>query len=279
MNAWQRNGNFSERDLPAVFTPPRDDLALRPRLLHTPRDTVIGGETATQLATRQACAVTLVVLCAVGVIGGFVIGSYNVASSVLGSSELHECPAQPVDFGAIKAGYLNESAAVRCNFGYGVSEQPQVSLDLRCRLIYQKCVTLKAQTTMDDPVEQCDSEYAFTVEKDEEMQLLARHDKEQLLKDAWAASRRVTTGVCIRKDLLRPSRLYGQHRSLPITGGSPMVVQSERGRPSTAAASVVLTMGGVAALVCGGVARARGGGAGIRVGREPDTAPLMDVDE
>jgi len=268
------NNKQLDEEMPAVFTPPRDDPATRPRFAWTPRELDDpGGDHPTRLATRQACALTLMVFCVFGVVIAVVSGMYAVATALLGSQTILHCSEQPIQNGVIWTGVLNSTAQIRCNSGYSLKVPPQ--LDLRCNLIKQHCVVLRAATVQEKALRNCEREYAY-VKSTELIDLNAPNSSN--LKTLETEAFRLTAGVCVFDALAQTQRLYGQ-RKAPLQGnfvGTGIPAWS----PAAASASpIALVLVALAALVGSGVARAREGVGHDRVANDPDTAALLDVEE
>uniref|UniRef100_A0A7S4QSH3 Uncharacterized protein n=1 Tax=Alexandrium monilatum TaxID=311494 RepID=A0A7S4QSH3_9DINO len=288
MAAWLSRPGPSERELPSgACTPPReDDLATRPRLVCTPRDSQFrepGVEHPAIAVTRQACSILLLIGCIFGVAMAVIVGLYTAVSTMVeNETEVGHCQEQPITNGVIKAGFVNGTVEVRCSPGFKLGPLPEAARELRCRLLAQHCMVLKAATIVDDPVRRCSHTYAYTLVQPEGARQVAERPEEEEEEEALAEARlvadRAMRGACVPDLRHAPSRLYREPQA-PLKVAE-VVRDVKRARWTTTTSSVAMSalmLSSLAALVGAGIGRARTGG-GIACA-EPETAALLDAND
>lgn len=305
----------SERELPSasgVHTPPRDDLATRPRLVHITDDHDAHGldqKRATALccgcdaeqggfclrmwrasaATRQACCLTLGVICVMVVFMAAMAGLYSFVNKVYSGGEDIVCKEQAIIHGVIKAGVANASAVVRCDDGFVQRREPDP--DLRCRVVYQDYDKEHTASLTDPTLYSMKKVYAYFKPQpgQKAMQVTdndAGQDREQSLE---AIANLTTQGICEPSSQWNTQGLFGvmhgqiltdSPRGRGTSSNADLAAPTTAGTASFAAVAMpALAMLSLGALVWAGVVKSQQGSHNRR-GRhaEPDNA-LSDDDE
>lgn len=241
------------------------------------------------MATRQACALTLMVFCVFAVVVFLVWGMYACTFLLLGENTVLSCSEQPIQNGVIYAGVANSSAEIKCNTGYMLKMSPE--LDLRCRLIREKSVVVKAATMKHKALIKFYREYAY-VKSVELIDLEADTANSSSLETLRSEAYKDTRDVCVLRVVTHTERLYGQQQYLQPPQQQQASLLHRAGQPSLAglahpawsplaatASPALLMLAALGALVASGVSRGREGVGHRRVANEPDTAALLEVED
>lgn len=274
-----RMGRYSERDLPAVFTPPRDDPATRPRFWRSPRELDEKGmDNPTRVATRQACFITVMALIAFALIAASVCGMFNLATAIMGRNVVFDCKDQPIQNGIIRSGPINGSAMIHCDKGYVLKQTPDVQL--KCELVWQHCITYKRATELTEAIVECKKKFGYVPSTEAGDVMLEEAATQKEVNDHTArlelATYELTRGACVLGSMIRAQQLYGdRHHRVPKP--SARGPASLGWSPSSSSLSLfLLAFISLGAVIASGVAKARQGGSTRRMSIEPDTAALLD---
>jgi len=286
---------MSERsNTPSIFTPPRDDPATRPRLVQIPRDHGDDEEDHKAVVTRQACNMMLFVVFAFLLIICGCAAVYGMVTAAIGKQIFSDCGIQEIENGIIKAGMNGTVAEIQCNEHYLLEEPPGESI--RCEMINEYSYLEKRKGKR-------------AIKKYSQMYMFVAHGrhlprvKVSKFPDGDSLAAKValvttttyeeTEGICVLQQIHdsglkdpqknavgSAARLYGQPRKpmdgLAARSSSTGARWSGLSSSMAMASMVVLSL---VAVVGAGVNKGADGAPGYRrVGNEPDTALLLDVE-
>lgn len=197
-------------------TPPRDDPAMRPRLIFSPRhiDGDVTLQDSTRAATKHACGITVMAVVVFILITMVFFGLFAISNWLLGKQVLLRCSEQPIENGILQAGTENATAQLLCHDGYALKVSPK--LQLKCQLIWEKCMVLRRATVREEAVEKCTKDFAYVGPHDIEMRPLDTSGKKpaKFLAQVRTKVYKETLGVCVLKGLTgAEENLWGLDRS------------------------------------------------------------------
>lgn len=291
MTTWRQR---SERDLPAVFTPPRDELGVLPHFNGAAaQPNEVSWEHSVDRAhiTKQAWVLLLKVGCTFGLGLALLAVLYEITLMVFGRQTYTDCAEQDFGSGTIRAADHGQKAVVHCWRGFAVNVS--YASQLRCLKYKEMCDAPRSATYDEDEAEGCLALYAFTTDplSREALRLekalddaggqptmaetgwnassiwpvggLTELEKEFLddqhtkLDNAMLAANSAASGACVPRKVGQASRLYGV-RETPL--GLPMPAATTLQHWSGSASLVAtgsLALIALIALVFAGVTQGR----------------------
>jgi len=283
MHGWR--GQFSQReahfDAHAVFTPPRDDPATKPRFLVSPRELDGIPDHLHHHPTHQACGLVYLAVAALGAVFFMAVILYGAATAILGRQHFTDCPDQLVENGMIQAGLVNSTAQVVCDRGFELRAPPE--LQLRCKLVQHKC-SLVSPESGEAPVRKCEGEYLYVKHHDPYAEDPDR-EKNKEVEELRAEAYQEMKGLCIWPGMVSEgaeaiglatssgqwSRNKSQLSALSAKGsGTPT-----RSTATSSFAMLTLILVALGVVVGSAVLRGRAGHPAMAA-RQPEMAELLE---